>query len=246
MQRMREAFPWDETPRFVLRDRNAIYGKDFAAMARAIGAPNAFSLGQRHPRAQSSGTAGTGARGGDSSGRRITPPIPALRRLAGSKPVASTSAFLERKCRFFLTSRTKLLLMQNWVLSQNGLPALGGKDCQPSECNCQQGGQFIDEICDQRATRMRVESRTQFSVGTPLCMLRFYRKPLEEPNYPKSFPLLLGGAFKAIFTFRTISPKPWVEASFWRAVSSVRPFEVLPRNRSNSPRRRRSLNSYSR
>jgi hypothetical protein len=45
--------------------------------------------------------------------------------LSRSKPVASTSAFLERKCRFSLTSPTKLLLMQNWVLSQNGLPALG-------------------------------------------------------------------------------------------------------------------------
>ena len=34
----------------------------------------------------------------------------------------------------------------------------GGRDCQSSECNCQRGGQFIDEICDQRATRMCVES----------------------------------------------------------------------------------------
>ena len=34
MQQMREAFPWDEAPRYVLRDRDAIYGKDFAAMTR--------------------------------------------------------------------------------------------------------------------------------------------------------------------------------------------------------------------
>jgi putative transposase len=26
----REAFPWDQAPRFVLRDRDAIYGNDFA------------------------------------------------------------------------------------------------------------------------------------------------------------------------------------------------------------------------
>ena len=34
MQQMREAFPWDEAPRYVLRDRDAIYGKDFTAMTR--------------------------------------------------------------------------------------------------------------------------------------------------------------------------------------------------------------------
>jgi transposase InsO family protein len=37
MQQMREAFPWDEATRYVLRDRDAIYGKDFAAMIRAMG-----------------------------------------------------------------------------------------------------------------------------------------------------------------------------------------------------------------
>jgi putative transposase len=34
---MREAFPWDQAPRFVLRDRDAIYGRDFAAMTRDMG-----------------------------------------------------------------------------------------------------------------------------------------------------------------------------------------------------------------
>jgi putative transposase len=34
MQQVREAFPWDQAPRYVLRDRDAIYGRDFAAMAR--------------------------------------------------------------------------------------------------------------------------------------------------------------------------------------------------------------------
>ncbi len=32
MQQIREAFPWDEAPRYVLRDRDAIYGTDFVAM----------------------------------------------------------------------------------------------------------------------------------------------------------------------------------------------------------------------
>src|SRR5882762_5659062 len=43
-----------------------------------------FSFGQRRAGAQSSGTAGAGARGVDSSGRWITPPIPATRGLAGA------------------------------------------------------------------------------------------------------------------------------------------------------------------
>ena len=37
MQQMREAFPWDATPRYVLRDRDAIYGRDYAAMIRRMG-----------------------------------------------------------------------------------------------------------------------------------------------------------------------------------------------------------------
>jgi hypothetical protein len=32
MQRMREAFPWDEAPRYVLCDGDAMYGTDFTAM----------------------------------------------------------------------------------------------------------------------------------------------------------------------------------------------------------------------
>ncbi|PYX78937.1 MAG: integrase, partial [Acidobacteria bacterium] len=37
MQQMREAFPWEEAPRYVLRDRDAIYGRDFADMIRDMG-----------------------------------------------------------------------------------------------------------------------------------------------------------------------------------------------------------------
>src|SRR4029077_2353225 len=37
MQQMRESFPGDEAPRYVLRDRDAIYGRDFADMTRDIG-----------------------------------------------------------------------------------------------------------------------------------------------------------------------------------------------------------------
>jgi transposase InsO family protein len=34
---MRDAFPWDEASRYVRRDRDAIYGGDFAALTRAMG-----------------------------------------------------------------------------------------------------------------------------------------------------------------------------------------------------------------
>jgi putative transposase len=37
IQQMREAFPWDQAPRFVLRDRDAICGRVFAAMTRDMG-----------------------------------------------------------------------------------------------------------------------------------------------------------------------------------------------------------------
>src|SRR5205807_6431729 len=37
MQQMREAFPWDQAPRYVLRDREAIYGRDFDALTRDMG-----------------------------------------------------------------------------------------------------------------------------------------------------------------------------------------------------------------
>ena len=37
LQQMREAFPWDQAPGYVLRDRDATYGRDFAAMIRDMG-----------------------------------------------------------------------------------------------------------------------------------------------------------------------------------------------------------------
>ena len=43
MQQMREAFPWDQAPRYVLLDRDAIYGKDFAAMIRDMGMEEALT-----------------------------------------------------------------------------------------------------------------------------------------------------------------------------------------------------------
>lgn len=37
MQQLREAFPWDQTPRYLVRDRDTIYGQDFAAITKGMG-----------------------------------------------------------------------------------------------------------------------------------------------------------------------------------------------------------------
>ena len=36
-RQLTEAFPWDETPRFLLRDRDGIYGEEFVARVKAMG-----------------------------------------------------------------------------------------------------------------------------------------------------------------------------------------------------------------
>ena len=40
---MREAFPWEQAPQYVLRDRDAIYGTEFAATTRDIGMEEVLS-----------------------------------------------------------------------------------------------------------------------------------------------------------------------------------------------------------
>ena len=37
MQQIREAFPWEQVPRYLLRDRDAIYGRDFATLTTDMG-----------------------------------------------------------------------------------------------------------------------------------------------------------------------------------------------------------------
>ena len=36
-QQIREAFPWDEAPRYLIRDRDAIFGKDMVATTKGMG-----------------------------------------------------------------------------------------------------------------------------------------------------------------------------------------------------------------
>ena len=47
MQQMREAFPWDRLCRYLLRDRDAIYGGDWVAMTKGLGMEEVISSG--HP-----------------------------------------------------------------------------------------------------------------------------------------------------------------------------------------------------
>jgi hypothetical protein len=109
MQQLREAFPWDQAPRYLLRDRNAIYGSEFAAITKGMGVVPGQSLAD--PKPHSFGT--------------------------------------QTPC--------------TW----ENLPTECGRGRQSSKCNCQCGSQFIGEIRDQRATRLPVQTRTEFSVITP-------------------------------------------------------------------------------
>ena len=43
VQQLREAFPWDSTPRYMLRDRDRIYGKEFVAQVKAMGIKQVLS-----------------------------------------------------------------------------------------------------------------------------------------------------------------------------------------------------------
>jgi hypothetical protein len=49
MQQLREAFPWDQAPRYLLRDRNAIYGSEFAAITKGMGVVPGQSLADPKP-----------------------------------------------------------------------------------------------------------------------------------------------------------------------------------------------------
>jgi hypothetical protein len=45
-QQIREAFPWDQMPRYLLRDRDAIYGSDFGHRLRGFGIQEVVSAPQ--------------------------------------------------------------------------------------------------------------------------------------------------------------------------------------------------------
>src|SRR5205807_81063 len=42
-QQMREAFPWDDAPRYLLRDRDRIFGREFVHQVRAMGIKQVLS-----------------------------------------------------------------------------------------------------------------------------------------------------------------------------------------------------------
>jgi len=42
-QQLREAFPWDSAPRYLLRDRDRIFGPDFVEQVKAMGIKQVLS-----------------------------------------------------------------------------------------------------------------------------------------------------------------------------------------------------------
>src|SRR5712691_4767143 len=45
-QQIREAFPWDEAPRYLIRDRDAIFGKEVIAVAKGMGIEEVVAAAQ--------------------------------------------------------------------------------------------------------------------------------------------------------------------------------------------------------
>lgn len=45
-QQIREAFPWDEAPRYLIRDRDAIFGKEVIAVAKDMGIKEVVTAAQ--------------------------------------------------------------------------------------------------------------------------------------------------------------------------------------------------------
>ena len=45
-QQIREAFPWDEAPRYLIRDRDAIFGKEVIAVAKGMGIKEVVTAAQ--------------------------------------------------------------------------------------------------------------------------------------------------------------------------------------------------------
>ena len=43
MQQLRNAFPWDSAPRYLLRDRDRIFGEDFVEQVKAMGIKQVLS-----------------------------------------------------------------------------------------------------------------------------------------------------------------------------------------------------------
>jgi hypothetical protein len=89
MQQVREAFPWGHGCRYLLRDRDAIYGRDLVAMKKALGmeevitaplSPNPFGVGQRRSGVENLGEARMRAHRRDSLTWRTPSPIPTPRR----------------------------------------------------------------------------------------------------------------------------------------------------------------------
>jgi len=82
-----EAFPWDSAPRYLLRDRDGVYGDEFRRQVAAMGIEEVLSLGRALPLRRGGGlraaltrregpeaaTGGSQAPGSGQGGRRLAP-----------------------------------------------------------------------------------------------------------------------------------------------------------------------------
>jgi putative transposase len=58
-QQLREAFPWDKVPRYLLRDRDRIFGSEFVEQVKAMGVKQVLSARDRRGKGpMSSGSSG--------------------------------------------------------------------------------------------------------------------------------------------------------------------------------------------
>jgi hypothetical protein len=99
MQQIREACPWEQVPRYLLRDRDAIYGREFAALTQDMGMEEVVTalrapwqnpyverlVGSIRRECLDHVIAGPGSCVCDSSGRRTPSPIPASSCLVNPK-----------------------------------------------------------------------------------------------------------------------------------------------------------------
>jgi hypothetical protein len=86
-QQLREAFPFDQLPRYLLRDRDSIFDDDFQEFLFRLLSPieNTSFAGERLTGAASDSAAARGVHRGGAAGRWVAPPLRTAGRLKNSR-----------------------------------------------------------------------------------------------------------------------------------------------------------------
>ena len=113
-QQLREAFPWDNAPRFLLRDRDRIFGSDFTKQVEELGIEEVL-----------------GAAGAPQQRAYIERVIGTIRRECLDHIIVFDEASLRRQMTFFLeyyhVSRTHLSLEKDTPESRPAQPPESGR-----------------------------------------------------------------------------------------------------------------------